>query len=96
MKKLFVLLFNLILISVLCSISVFAEETEQVLYNAPNEIKGVIVTPGDEFADEAGQSNGLFLIKRLLLWIKMDDLKQKKVELYILWQNLIRKKLNRK
>ena len=56
MKKLFVLLFNLIFISILCSISVFAEETEQVLYNAPNEIKGVIVTPGDEFADEAGQS----------------------------------------
>ena len=56
MKKLFVLLFNLILIYVLCSISVFAEDGEQVLYNAPDEIKGVIVTPGDDFADEAGQS----------------------------------------
>lgn len=56
MKKFFALFFNLIFIFSLCSISVFAEEGEQVLYNAPDEIKGVIVTPGDEFAADAGQS----------------------------------------
>lgn len=56
MKKLFILLFNLIFIFTLCVLSVYADDSEQVLYNAPDEIKGVIVTPGDEFAGEADQA----------------------------------------
>lgn len=55
MKKFFILLFNLIFIFSLCGISAFAEEVQQVQYNTPDEIKGVIITPGDDFAAEKNQ-----------------------------------------
>ena len=56
MKKLFILLFNLIFIFSLCGMAVYAEDTSAVQYNTPEEIKGVIITAGDEFATEADQS----------------------------------------
>ena len=56
MKKILILLFNLIIIFAFCGLSVFADDAEQIIYNAPDEIKGVIITPGDEFASEADQN----------------------------------------
>ena len=55
MKKILILLFNLIIIFAFCGLSVFADDAEQIIYNAPDEIKGVIITPGDEFASETDQ-----------------------------------------
>ena len=55
MKKLLILFFNLILIFSVCSISAFAEDTQQIQYNKPDEIKGVIITVGDDFATEKNQ-----------------------------------------
>ena len=56
MKKIFILLFNLIFIFAFCGISAYAEDAEQVLYNAPDEIRGAIITPGDEFSSSKNQS----------------------------------------
>ncbi|MBQ5325398.1 MAG: hypothetical protein J6J58_08110, partial [Oscillospiraceae bacterium] len=68
MKKLFFLI-NLILIFLLTSLSVFAENVDngnqsegtadtatEIVYRAPDEIRGVLVSPGEDFATEKGQS----------------------------------------
>ena len=49
-------LINLILILSLSCITAFADESSAVVYNAPDEIRGVIITPGEDFATEAGQA----------------------------------------
>ena len=56
MKKTLFFLINLILIIVLGCASVYADEAETVVYNSPDEIRGVVVSPGEDFATEAGQS----------------------------------------
>ena len=65
MKKKLIILSNLILVICVLSFSVFAEEgqenqqetdTQQIVYNAPDEIKGVLVSPGTDFATEPLQS----------------------------------------
>ncbi|MBQ7284487.1 MAG: hypothetical protein IJW74_06540 [Oscillospiraceae bacterium] len=56
MKRFLAILLNLIFLFSVMSITVFADETTNVVYNAPDEIRGVVITPGEDFATEAGQS----------------------------------------
>lgn len=69
MKKKLFFFINLILLIVLFSVSISAEEIgetletetateeiQQVVYRAPEEIRGVLVSPGEDFATEKGQS----------------------------------------
>ena len=56
MKKTLFFLINLILIVFLGCITVSADETDAFIYNAPEEIRGVVVSPGEDFATETGQS----------------------------------------
>ena len=69
MKKKLFFLINLILIFLLTSLSVCAENVDngnqseetadtatEIVYRAPDEIRGVLVSPGEDFATEKGQS----------------------------------------
>lgn len=56
MKKTLFFLINLILILSFAGITAFADESSAVVYNAPDEIKGVVITPGEDFATEFGQA----------------------------------------
>ena len=56
MKKIISLFLNIIIIFSLFSITVNADEVAAVVYNTPDEIRGVVVTPGEDFAIQAGQS----------------------------------------
>ena len=56
MKKTLFFLINLIFILSVAGLNVFADETSDIVCNAPDEIRGVVVTPGEDFATEAGQS----------------------------------------
>lgn len=69
MKKKLFFFINLILIVLACSLAVFAEnadddadestdvsENTEIVYSAPEEIRGVLVSPGEDFATEKGQS----------------------------------------
>lgn len=67
MKKRLFFFINLILLFSLFSLNVFADEvssdsgtqttdtTEEIIYSAPEEIHGVLVSPGEDFATEKGQ-----------------------------------------
>lgn len=56
MKKTLFFLINLILILSFAGMTVFADESSAVVYNAPDEIRGVVITPGEDFATESGQA----------------------------------------
>jgi len=69
MKKKLFFLINLILIFLLTSFAAFAENVDngsqseetadtatEIVYRAPDEIRGVLVSPGEDFATEKGQS----------------------------------------
>jgi len=65
MKKKLFFFINLIFALLLCSMTVFAEsvnnngvsaDTTEVVYNAPDEIRGVLVSPGEDFAVQKGQA----------------------------------------
>ena len=68
MKKKIFILFNIIFLFFVITFSCFAENydsnisdensdiiTEQIIYSAPEEIRGVLVSPGEDFAKEKGQ-----------------------------------------
>ena len=56
MKKFIALFLNIIFLFSVLAINVSADETDMVVYNAPEEIRGVVVSPGDDFSTEANQS----------------------------------------
>lgn len=56
MKKTLFFLINLIFILSFAGITTFADESSAVVYNAPDEIRGVVITPGEDFATESGQA----------------------------------------
>ena len=56
MKKTLFFLINLIFILSFTAITAYADESTAVAYNAPDEIRGVVITPGEDFATEPGQA----------------------------------------
>jgi len=56
MKKIIAIFINLILVFVFTGVTAFADETSVTVYSAPEEIRGVVIAPGEDFATEAGRS----------------------------------------